>query len=66
MTGEWPASKPYLAKVCEKVCTLICNHRLRIYFQWVLREENKEADGAYRAVHTAGGAAVVLDNTGSL
>ena len=64
--GEWFASKPHLLEVCKRVCTLMHKPHLRIQFQWVPCEEKKEADGAYSAACTAGGAVIALDNTGSL
>ena len=55
-----------MAEVYEKVHTLIRKHRLQIQFQWVLCEQNKEADDACRAAYTTEGAIVMLDNTGWL
>ena len=66
MTREWSALKPRLAEVYEQVHAVMCKQHLRVQFWWVSHEENKKADGTYRAACAAGETVVVLDNTGLL
>lgn len=44
LSWEWKIKKDNLRKINEDILSLIKNHKVKVNFIWIPREENKEAD----------------------